>query len=101
MLSALLSILVIDEPHREYYSASVAYLFGFFYLPLAFVKCFVALGINEIIGIVMLIAYWPMSIFLTYKYIKKRNLKWFIPLTLIIVVPALKIGDTFIATMSI
>ncbi len=49
----------------------------------------------------MLIAYWPMSIFLTYKYIKKRNLKWFIPLTLIIVVPALKIGDTFIATMSI
>jgi hypothetical protein len=101
-LSALLSyVLTMGHPHQEYYSVATAYLFGFFYLPGSFASCFHVLGINEIVGLSMLIAYWPVSIFLTYQYIKNRKLKWLIPLTLIIILPAIKIGESFINTMSV
>ncbi|CAA6677252.1 Unannotated [Lentimonas sp. CC4] len=101
-LSVLLSyVITMGHPHHEYYSAATAYLFGFFYLPGSFASCFSALGINKIIGLSMLIAYWPANIFLTYKYIKNRELKWLLPLILIIILPAIKIGECFINTMSV
>ncbi|MDQ8196445.1 hypothetical protein QEH59_18595 [Coraliomargarita sp. SDUM461004] len=100
--SALLSFIVVSEhPHKEYYSIIGAYLFGFFYLPVAFGHYLAELGINKEIGIGFILAYWPMSIFLKYKYIKKRSLLWLVPLALVIILPALKIGEYFIATMSI
>ena len=100
--SALLSfIVVLEHPHKEYYSILGAYLFGFFYLPVSLAYYLTDMGIYKGIVIGVMIAYWPASIFLKYKYITKKSLLWLVPLALVVILPALKIGDYFIASMSI
>lgn len=106
LLSALLSCVCnLTSYESDFYNAWSAYLLGILYLPLSLTYLFSQLGtpsiLEQIIVVIILVFYWPVSLFLKYRYIKTRKTKWLFPVVIIILLPAIKIAQAFAISMSV
>ena len=87
---------VVDD-----YSAFTAYLFGFLYLPLGFGGALLRCGLPESMGVVAVLAYWPITLLFVFLYMRFKHIAWAILSGVMLLAPCTTIAAAFSQSMGV